>query len=222
MSGQEEETIVCLPGERLCRTEDNIVLGIGTYEQNGYIYASKSGIVSIEESGENVSWLCKQCNNLISSFPLQCQVVSVHKPGFHLTIPATGDVVTARVLVTTPKFVKCAIFCVRNVLLESSYRGLLRKEDVRETEKDRVDIYKSFKPGDVILARVINQLDQSFLLSTAENELGVVIAYASDSRKTRVPMVPVGWSEMQCPQTTIKEPRKVAKVLPESSINAVK
>eukprot|EP00099_Drosophila_melanogaster_P018417 NP_609492.1 Csl4 [Drosophila melanogaster] len=204
MSEQQDETVVCLPGERLCRTEDSIVLGIGTYEQNGYIYASKSGIVNIEDSGD------------------KCQVVSVHKPGFHLTIPATGDVVTARVLVTTPKFAKCAIFCVRNVLLESSYRGLLRKEDVRETEKDRVDIYKSFRPGDVILARVINQLEQSFLLTTAENELGVVIAYASDYRKTRVPMVPVGWSEMQCPQTTIKEPRKVAKVLPESSINAVK
>ncbi|XP_017076314.2 exosome complex component CSL4 [Drosophila eugracilis] len=204
MSDHKDETVVCLPGERLCRTEDNIVLGIGTYEQNGYIYASKSGIVNIEDSGEN------------------CQLVSVHKPGFHLTIPATGDVVTARVLVTTPKFVKCSIFCVRNVLLESSYRGLLRKEDVRETEKDRVDIYKSFKPGDVILARVINQLEQSFLLTTAESELGVVIAYASDFRKTRIPMVPVGWSEMQCPQTTIKEPRKVAKVLPESSINAVK
>ncbi|KAH8412361.1 hypothetical protein KR009_001456 [Drosophila setifemur] len=204
MSTKDEETIVCLPGERLCRTEDNIVLGTGTYEQNGYIYASKSGVVSIDESGEN------------------CQVVSVHKPGFHLTIPTTGDVVTARILVTTPKFAKCAIFCVRNVLLESSYRGLLRKEDVRETEKDRVDIYKSFKPGDVILARVINQMEQSFLLTTAENELGVVIAYASESRKSRIPMVPVGWSEMQCPQTTIKEPRKVAKVLPQSTINDVK
>ncbi|EDW29121.1 GL18587 [Drosophila persimilis] len=200
----DENTVVCLPGERLCRVEDNVVLGIGTYEQNGYIYASKSGVVNIEESGEN------------------CQVVSVHKPGFHLTIPATGDVVTARVLVTTPKFAKCAIFCVRNVLLESSYRGLLRKEDVRETEKDRVDIYKSFKPGDVILARVINQMEQSFLITTAETELGVVVAYASDARKTRVPMVPVGWSEMQCPLTTIKEPRKVAKVLPESSINIIK
>jgi len=144
--------------------------------------------------------------------------VTVHKPGFHLTIPATGDVVTARVLVTTPKFAKCAIFCVRNILLESSYRGVLRKEDVRETEKDRVDIYKSFKPGDVILARILNQMEQSFTLSTAEAELGVVIAYASDIRKTRIPMVPIGWGEMQCPKTTIKESRKVAKVLPESSI----
>ncbi|XP_060644529.1 exosome complex component CSL4 [Drosophila nasuta] len=198
----EDNIIICLPGERLCRVEDNIIVGDGTYEQGGYIYASKSGIVNIDESTET------------------CQVVSVHKPGFHLTIPATGDIVTARVLVTTPKFAKCAIFSVRNVLLESSYRGLLRKEDVRETEKDRVDIYKSFKPGDIILARVINQMEQSFTLSTAEAELGVVVAYASDIRKNRIPMVPIGWAEMQCPKTTIKEPRKVAKVLPESSIKS--
>ncbi|XP_017855133.1 exosome complex component CSL4 [Drosophila busckii] len=198
----KDDILICLPGERLCRVEDNVVLGEGTYEQGGYIYASKSGIVSIVESEEKY------------------QMVSVNKPGFHLTIPATGDVVTARVLVTTPKFAKCAIFCVRNVLLESSYRGLLRKEDVRETEKDRVDIYKSFKPGDIILARVINQMEQSFMLSTAESELGVVIAYASDARKNRIPMVPIGWGEMQCPQTTIKEPRKVAKVLPESTIKS--
>ncbi|XP_068151258.1 exosome complex component CSL4 [Drosophila tropicalis] len=200
----DSDELFCLPGERLCRVEDNIILGLGTYEQNGYIYACKSGIVNIDASDENT------------------QIVSVHKPGFHLTIPVTGDVVTARVLVTTPKFAKCAIFCVRNQLLENSYRGLLRKEDVRETEKDRVDIYKSFKPGDVILARVLNQMEQSFLLSTAETELGVVIAYASDVRKNRVPMIPVGWAEMQCPQTTIKEPRKVAKVLPESTIKIEK
>ncbi|KAH8276418.1 hypothetical protein KR018_005699, partial [Drosophila ironensis] len=212
---QEAVPFVCMPGERLCRLENNVVLGIGTYEQYGYVYASKSGIVSIDEPDEKVSFQGKYATKLIrNSSQLQCQVVSVNKPGYHLTIPATGDVVTARILVTTPKFAKCAIFCVRNVLLESTYRGLLRKEDVRETEKDRVDVYKSFKPGDVVLARVINQMEQSFLLSTAEDELGVVLAYASDARKLKIPMVPVGWAEMQCPLTAIKEPRKVAKVLP--------
>jgi exosome complex RNA-binding protein Csl4 len=29
-------------------------------------------------------------------------------------------------------------------------------------------------------------------------------------------MVPVSWTEMQCPKTFIKEPRKVAKVVPET------
>lgn len=40
-------------------------------------------------------------------------------------------------------------------------------------------------------------------------------------RSAGVPMVPVGWQEMQCPKTYIKEMRKVAKVLPESSSTTV-
>ena len=32
-------------------------------------------------------------------------------------------------------------------------------------------------------------------------------------------MVPVGWQEMQCPRTYVKEFRKVAKVSPDSATN---
>lgn len=52
-------------------------------------------------------------------------------------------------------------------------------------------------------------------LSTAENELGVVIATAEGSPQG-VAMVPISWSEMQCPKTLVKEPRKVARVIPEN------
>ena len=37
-----------------------------------------------------------------------------------------------------------------------------------------------------------------------------------------VPMVPVGWQEMQCPKTYVKEMRKVAKVSPETTSNEKK
>lgn len=57
-----------------------------------------------------------------------------------------------------------------------------------------------------------------YQLSTAENELGVVVAIAAESGPHGVPMVPVSWTEMQCPQTLAKEPRKVAKIVPESAI----
>ena len=55
---------------------------------------------------------------------------------------------------------------------------MIRKEDVRATEKDRVEMYRSFRPGDISLARVISLGDAmvGYLLTTAENELGVVIA----------------------------------------------
>lgn len=58
-------------------------------------------------------------------------------------------------------------------------------------------------------------------LSTSENELGVVIASAEGSPEG-VSMVPTSWSEMQCPQTLIKEPRKVARVIPEKLIAKAK
>lgn len=54
-----------------------------------------------------------------------------------------------------------------------------------------------------------------YQLSTAENELGVVIATAEGSPQG-VSMVPISWSEMQCPKTLVKEPRKVARVIPEN------
>lgn len=42
---------------------------------------------------------------------------------------------------------------------------------------------KSFRPGDIVMARVISLGDaQSYLLSTAENELGVVIATSEGGR----------------------------------------
>jgi len=55
--GKDDDILICLPGERLCRVEDNVIVGEGTYEQGGYIYASKSGIVNIDESTETVCCL---------------------------------------------------------------------------------------------------------------------------------------------------------------------
>lgn len=54
----------------------------------------------------------------------------------------------------------------------------------------------------------------TYQLSTAENELGVVIAHSDAG----VAMVPISWTEMQCPKTLVKSPRKVAKVVPENAL----
>ena len=46
-------------------------------------------------------------------------------------------------------------------------------------------MYKSFRPGDIVLARVLTLHTQTYLMSTAENELGVVFA-KSESGKTNI------------------------------------
>ncbi|XP_046928619.1 exosome complex component CSL4 isoform X2 [Lynx rufus] len=111
------------------------------------------------------------------------------------------------------RFAKVHILYVGSTPLKNSFRGTIRKEDVRATEKDKVEIYKSFRPGDIVLAKVISLGDaqSNYLLTTAENELGVVVAHSESG----VQMVPISWCEMQCPKTHIKEFRKVARVQPE-------
>ncbi|KAM7016386.1 exosome complex component CSL4 isoform 2-T2 [Passerculus sandwichensis] len=111
------------------------------------------------------------------------------------------------------RFAKVHILYVGSTPLKSTFRGTIRKEDIRATEKDKVEVYKSFRPSDIVLAKVISLGDaqSNYLLSTAENELGVVVARS----EAGVQMVPISWCEMQCPRTHTKEFRKVARVQPQ-------
>ena len=56
----------------------------------------------------------------------------------------------------TFRFAKLHIICVRDIVLIDPFRGQIRREDVRAFEKDRVELYKSFRPGDVVIARVLS------------------------------------------------------------------
>ena len=75
-------------------------------------------------------------------------------------------------------------------------------------------MYKCFRPTDIVLARVLSygEASSGYLVTTAENEFGVVIARSELSAEK---MVPISWTEMQCPKTFNKENRKIAKVIPE-------
>lgn len=185
---------IVVPGVRLCEVDERHVAGPGTYAQHGYIYSSLLGQLRLIHSSSTVS-------------------VEVEGCGSKTLVPSTGDIVTLQILSVNPRFAKAHIHCVKDVVLAEPFRGQIRKEDVRAVEKDRVEMYKSFRPGDVVLARVISFGDAAagYLLTTGENELGVVIARS----EAGAPMVPVSWTEMQCPETYVKEPRKVAKVIPD-------
>ncbi|KAL3192864.1 hypothetical protein MRX96_058385 [Rhipicephalus microplus] len=126
-------------------------------------------------------------------------------------VPAPGNIVTVKVIGVTHRFCKCFILAIEDCELCEPFRGIIRKEDVREFEKDTVEIHKCFQTGDIVLARVISLGDAlSYYLSTAENKLGVVVALGP----LGVPMVPVSWTAMQCPVSCVKEMRKVAKLAP--------
>ena len=104
---------------------------------------------------------------------------------------------------------------LRNTLIinfRAPLKGIIRREDVRQTEKDRVELSKCFRPNDVVFAKVLSLGDhQNYLLSTAGDELGVVLATSAAG----VRLEPISWNEMRCPKTGVKEPRKTARIRPE-------
>ncbi|XP_062865471.1 exosome complex component CSL4 isoform X2 [Trichomycterus rosablanca] len=185
---------LCVPGERLC-SGDDCTPGTGAYLRHGSVFASLAGYVLRRNEGEELP------------------VISVVKETEAQLLPDVGAIVTCKVTSINPRFAKVHILYVGSTPLKDRFRGTIRKEDVRATEKDKVETYKSFRPGDIVLAKVISlgDVQSNYLLTTAENELGVVVAHS----EAGVQMVPVSWCEMQCPRTHNKEFRKVARVQPE-------
>lgn len=91
---------------------------------------------------------------------------------------------------------------------ELRFQALIRKEDVRAVEKDRVVMDDMFRVGDIVRGSVISLGDQSFYyLTTARNDLGVVLARSEAGNM----MFPASWKEMRDSVTGVPEARKVAR-----------
>ncbi|EEA28584.1 exosome 3'-_5 exonuclease subunit ski4 (Csl4) [Talaromyces marneffei ATCC 18224] len=158
-------------------------------------------------------------------------VAGTKKPKYN-TLPAVDSVVLARVTRVQKRQVMLSILVVLDdastsdndniaAILTSAanpenqstsdelrFQALIRKEDVRAVEKDRVVLEEMFRVGDVVRGSIISLGDQSFYyLTTARNDLGVVMA-RSDAGNM---MFPVSWKEMKDPVTGASESRKVAR-----------
>lgn len=181
---------ICLPGTRIGGTAE-LLAGNGTYVFDDIIYASVLGLKKVTSSKDG-------------KFTVE---IEHNKPPS--VVPKIEDVVTARITRINTRFAAADILCVGSKILPNTFPGQVRARDVREFEVDSVEIYKSFKPGDIIKAKIISLGDsRSYYLSTASNEHGVMIAHSPSGSV----MVPISWQEMQCPVTNVKEFRKVAKI----------
>ncbi|CAM6115143.1 unnamed protein product [Calypogeia fissa] len=182
------------------------VAGSGTYVRNQKVYASVVGRQRVLPSPPD--------------YNDQKPTIEVRRERERGAVPEPGAIVTAKITNIQPRTASADIVCVGLQAIKEKFTGIVRQQDVRATEIDKVEMHTSFHPGDIIRAEVcgcipnitISHLSlgdaRAYYLSTAKNELGVISA-ASDAG---VEMVPVSWQEMQCPVTGQKEFRKVAKV----------
>ncbi|VDD77150.1 unnamed protein product [Mesocestoides corti] len=177
----------------------------------------------------------------------------------------------------TRRFARCDVVALGDRPLAGTFRGMIRREDIRATQRDRAEPALSFRPGDLVRARVVNVVGSTscgyastslpdaaqccpevgsvvtsaravaasvlssscvtsatvsgatYLLSTAEPELGVVVGIGRPplSGTTAIygatggcPLLPASWTEMVCPRTMARFPRKVARV-PDDLLNVL-
>lgn len=99
------DSLICVPGQRLCLLDKEHVAGQGTYERAGYIYATLAGVVDVvEKNGVQVKKL-PLFFLLIFITKFVFQVVEVHIPsGENTVVPAQGDIVTAQVTIITQQY----------------------------------------------------------------------------------------------------------------------
>ena len=177
------------PGQRLGSTHE-LRVGDGAYEWGTEIRAAVVGRCSVlNETG-------------------QLPVVSVAHKKAGTLVPTIGETVTCRVSRIASRMATVEILCVGIEPLSEPCAGLIRREDVRDFDLDKVAVHTSFRPGDIVQARVLSLGDaRAYLLTTAAFEFGVVSATSTEGAI----MVPISLGEMECPLTKQREPRKVAR-----------
>ena len=187
---------VVVPGD-LLGPDTSFTKGSGTCVRGGKVYSTLVGQISIISSQEGAD--TKPVISVLRS-----------KASGLKAVPSIGSLVICQVININERQAKMNMLCIREAVLTEPLHGIIRKEDIRAMEKDTVEIFHSFRPRDLVRARVIAHGEgQMYILSTAENELGVVAADCGCGAN----MLPVSWCEMQCSKDGNKEKRKVAKVV---------
>lgn len=192
----EEDGEVVTPGEVLGKASD-LKPGTGAYvsPHDQTVYASLTGFRRILSAPPDS--------------PDQRPTVEITGHKAHGPVPEPGSVVIARVTKVMARMASADIMCCGTKSVREKFSGVIRQQDVRATEIDKVDMHLSFRAGDIVRALVLSLGDaRAYYLSTAKNELGVVSAESGAGAT----MVPISWTEMQCPLTGQVERRKVAKV----------
>lgn len=224
---------VAIPGQYLGNTS-NYQSGPGTHVYENKLFASILGPVT-KTAPPVLTGPTKRLNKITSVTPASLPILSINRnistvkvaagaqnvnnnvdhqqpqdlnQNTNEVLPEVKSTVLCRVSRITPKQATVSILVVGETVLNGEWQGLIRVQDVRATEKDKVKIFESFRPGDIVRASVISLGDQSnYYLSTASNHLGVIMATSEAGNV----MYPVSWKEYRDAETGSCEFRKVAK-----------
>ena len=224
-----QTTTTLFPGERIRLDVDDddddeaFECGSGAYrDENGIARASKIGAVCVkdieleDDDDDDDEEEDEKTNEKTTKRRARKKLVEVLSAAerederSRVRLPEVNDVVFAKCVKIRDKMAQFDVLVCDGKPLKTDFSGIVRQQDVRKTEIDKVVIEESFVPGDVVRCKVLSMGDgRSLVLATNENTLGVVRAKCKRCKAT---MVAMNWQEMMCPKTEHREFRKVAKI----------
>lgn len=143
-----------LPGDRLGVIEE-FVPGNGTYQEDGVIYAAAAGTILIDMKKKKIA------------------VSPYVKP----ILPKRGDIVLGSIDSVEGKKAYVTIGMIGEKTLPYPFSGVIF---IRQATGRFLDtIYEAFAPGDIVKAVIIDDEDNMYRLSTADEDLGVIRAFCS-------------------------------------------
>jgi len=174
-----------VPGDFLATAEE-FVPGEGAYEENGKIYSSCVGVVLVDTRTKHVS-------------------VFSRVPGPPLL--KRGDVVIGQVEEVREQFASVLIEALRgreDREIPIPNYGMVH---ISQTRSGYVkDLSRQFKAGDIIRAKVLNVRRDIVQLTTAGEDLGVIVARCSRCRE----LLELDKTKLRCPHCGNIEFRKLA------------
>lgn len=149
-----DSTTFALPGKVL-GPASKYAAGSGTHIHEGNVVSSLMGVVSITAPAKTPG-PAKRLNKLTAPTTDDLSTISVARHGSKREVlPDVNNIVLARVVRLMPKQAIVVIQQVGETVLQTEWQGVIRVQDVRATEKDKVKVYESFKPGDIVRAQVV-------------------------------------------------------------------
>lgn len=199
-------TTFVIPGQVLGKLSTHQP-GPGTHVDNDSIYASLAGNIAISPASTKTGKPVLSVSNTAAVLSSTSTLPTVGSTVLGRTLRVQQRQLVASILAVDPSQSSITPYA-SNTDDEIQFQAILRKEDVRAFEKDKVVMNEMFRVGDIIKAVVISLGDErSYYISTAGNDYGVVIARSESGN----PMIPASWKEMRDTVTGKGESRKVAK-----------
>ena len=140
------------PGLRLAASS-KYTSGPGTHIYDSHIYASLAGVPTLDNSTKPPTLTIPRLLSSSTSSNVPSVNVSITN-----TLPKVGSITIAKVTRCIVRQINVAILVVDEEVCGDEWAGVVRREDVRATEKEKVVIGDSFRVGDLIRGELVRNV----------------------------------------------------------------